>query len=202
MIDFYTNPKSRGVITRWMLEEIGAPYTTHLLDYQSTMKSPEYLAINPMGKVPAIVHDGQVVTEAAAICAHLADAFPEAGLAPAPEQRGAYYRWLFFGAGPFEAAISNAGFGFVVPEGRERAIGYGRLEDVLDTLEGHLSERRYILGEKFTAADVYLGSQIGFGAEFGLFPMRAGLSAYWERIKDRPARVRGMQLDKEADDEN
>lgn len=195
MIEFYTNPRSRGGIVRWMLEEVGAPYVTHLLEYDTTMKAPAYLAINPMGKVPAIVHDGHVVTEGAAICAYLADAFPQAGLAPPLADRSAYYRWLFFGAGPVEAAISNTGLGFVVPPDRRRAIGYGSLEDVVATLDGHFSQSPYAAGDRFTAADVYLGSQIGWGAQFGMMPMRPALTAYWERIKDRPARLRAVQMD-------
>jgi len=103
---FYTHPMSRGRIVRWMLEEVGQPYQTELLDFATTMRAPAYLAINPMGKVPALRHGEIVVTEAAAICAYLADAFPEAGLAPPPgdKRRGAYYRWLFFAAGPLDAA--------------------------------------------------------------------------------------------------
>src|SRR5919205_4677907 len=113
---------SRGRIVRWMLEEVGQPYRTELLDYASTMKAAEYRAINPMGKVPAISHGGTVVTEAAAICAYLADAFPQAGLAPAPgdRRRGPYYRWMFFAAGPLEAAASNKAMGFEVPPERRR----------------------------------------------------------------------------------
>jgi glutathione S-transferase len=123
---FYTHPQSRVRIVRWMLEEVGKPYRTELLDYGTTMKAPAYLAINPMGKVPALRHGDTVVTEAAAICAYLADAFPAAGLAPAPGdwRRGPYYRWLFFTAGPVEAAAFNKMAGLVVPEGRERMIGY------------------------------------------------------------------------------
>ena len=113
-VQFYTNPMSRGQIVRWMLEETGAPYEAHILDYQTTMKSPDYLAINPMGKVPAIVHHGKVVTECAAICAYLADAFPAASLAPTGEERADYYRWLFFAAGPVEAAVTNRAAGFAV----------------------------------------------------------------------------------------
>jgi glutathione S-transferase len=122
---FYTNPQSRGRIVRWMLEEVGQPYRTELLNYGTTMKAPEYLTVNPMGKVPALRHGDTVVTETAAICAYLADAFPEAGLAPAPGDRlrGPYFRWLFFAAGPIEAAASNKALGFVVPEGRERMMG-------------------------------------------------------------------------------
>ncbi len=106
-IQFYTNPMSRGQIARWMLEEVGEPYDMHILDYASGMKAPDYLAINPMGKVPAIVHRGKVVTECAAICAYLADAFPAAGLAPAEDEKADYYRWFFFAAGPVEAAVSK-----------------------------------------------------------------------------------------------
>ena len=120
-LTFYTHPQSRGRIVRWMLEEVGTPYDTVLLDYGTTMKAPEYLAINPMGKVPAIQHGQTVVTEAAAICAYLADAFPQVGLAPAPDDqlRGPYFRWLFFAAGPLGAAASNKATGFVVLPERE-----------------------------------------------------------------------------------
>ena len=107
----YTNPMSRGRIARWMLEEIGAPYRTEIVEFGPTMKAPEYLAINPMGKVPAIRHGETVVTECAAICAYLADAFPDADLAPPLAERGAYYRWLFFAAGPLEAAITDRDLG-------------------------------------------------------------------------------------------
>src|SRR5215831_8645523 len=136
-LTFYTHPMSRGRVVRWMLEEIGQPYRTELLDYSTTMKAPAYLAINPMGKVPAIRHGETVVTESAAICAYLADAFPQTGLAPPPDDRlrGPYYRWLFFAAGPLEAAVSDKAMGFVVPPERERMMGYGRLEHVIDTLE-------------------------------------------------------------------
>src|ERR1700755_426879 len=121
---FYTNPRSRGRIARWMLEEVGQPYRTEILDFATTMKAPAYLAINPMGKVPALRHGDIVVTETAAICAYLADGFPQATLAPpsGARLRGAYYRWLFFTAGPVEAAVSNKALGFQVPPERERMI--------------------------------------------------------------------------------
>src|SRR6188472_3153440 len=135
----YTNPMSRGRIARWMLEEVGQPYRTELLDYATTMKAPEYLAINPTGKVPAIRHGDTVVTEAAAICAYLADAFPAAKLAPplGDRARGPYYRWLFFGAGPVEAAVTAKSCGFVVPDDpRSRGmVGWGSLEAVVEALE-------------------------------------------------------------------
>ena len=161
---FYTNPMSRGRIARWMLEEVGHPYHTELLDYATSMKSPAYLAINPMGKVPALRHGATVVTEAAAICAYLADAFPAAGLAPPPGSpaRGAYYRWLFFGAGPLEAAVTNKAMGFVVPEDRRAMAGYGSLDDVTETIEGALSKSDYLVGSSFTAADLYVGAQLGW----------------------------------------
>lgn len=157
-LHFYTNPMSRGRIVRWMLEEVGAPYETHLLDFATGAKSPDYLAINPMGKVPAIRHGGTVVTECAAICAYLADAFPDAGLAPAPVARGDYYRWMFFAAGPVEAAVTNKALGFAVPPERRGMAGYGSFEAVMDTLEQAVKGRQYIAGERFSAADVYFGS--------------------------------------------
>jgi len=163
----YTNPMSRGRIARWMLEEVGAPYRTEILEYGTTLKAPAYLAINPMGKVPAITHNGVVVTEGAAICAYLADAFPRAGLAPphgAPA-RAPYYRWLFFAAGPVESAVTNKSLGFEVPAGRETMAGYGSFAQVIDALEGAVSKTDYVAGDAFTAADVYFGSQIGWGMQ-------------------------------------
>src|ERR1700744_68978 len=121
---FHTNPMSRGRIARWMLEEVGGPYRPEIRDFQN-MKSPDYLAVNPMGKVPAIQHGDKVVTECAAICAYLADAFPKAGLAPPLDARGDYYRWMFFSAGPLEAATTNKALGFEVPAERRRMCGYG-----------------------------------------------------------------------------
>jgi glutathione S-transferase len=194
---FYTHPMSRGRIVRWMLEEIGQPYRTELLEYGTSMKSPDYLAVNPMGKVPALRHGNTVVTEGAAICAYLADAFPDAGLAPSvgDPRRGTYYRGLFFGAGPVEAAASNKAMGFVVPQDRERMIGYGRLGDVVTTLERAVSDGPYLVGDRFTAADVYLGSQIGWGMQFGTIEKRPAFERYWERIRARPAAERARAID-------
>ncbi|MDB5483830.1 MAG: glutathione S-transferase [Caulobacteraceae bacterium] len=192
---FYTNPMSRGRIVRWMLEEVGAPYRTEILDYASSLKSPAYLAINPMGKIPAVVHRGVVVTECAAICAYLADAFPQAGLAPPTAERGPYYRWMFFAAGPVEAASTNKSMGFeVTPEG-QRMAGYGNLGLVVDTLEGAVSKSDYVAGDKFTAADVYVGSQIGWGMQFGWLEKRPAFEAYWARISQRPAAIRAREID-------
>jgi glutathione S-transferase len=194
---FYTNPMSRGRIVRWMLEEVGQPYRTELLDYEATMKAPAYLAINPMGKVPAIRHGDAVVTECAAICAYLADAFPEAGLAPPPgdRSRAPYYRWLFFAAGPVEAAVTNKALNMVVPEGRERTVGYGTFADVMNALDVAVSQGDYLAGSGFTAADVYVGSQIGFGLAFGTIEKRPAFERYWARINARPAAVRAKQID-------
>lgn len=192
----YTNPMSRGRIARWMLEEVGQPYRAELLEYGS-MKAPAYRAINPMGKVPALRHGDTVVTETAAICAYLADAFPQAGLAPSvsDRHRGEYYRWMFFAAGPVEAAVTNKALGFVVPEGRERMAGYGSFAEVMDALDAAVSKDDYLVGESFTAADVYLGSQIGFGLMFGSIEKRPAFERYWERISARPAARRAKEID-------
>lgn len=192
---FYTNPMSRGRIVRWMLEEVGAPYRTEVLDYGAAMKSAEYLAVNPMGKVPAIVHRGQTVTEVAAICAYLADAFPAAGLAPPPDERGGYYRWLFFFAGAVEAALVNRRLGVEVPQDQERMVGYGNYARVLDTIEKAVAAGPYIAGETFTAADVYCGSHVGWGMQFGTLEKRPAFEDYWGRIGERPARIRATELD-------
>ena len=193
----YTNPQSRGRIARWMLEEIGQPYKTEILDYASTMKAAAYLAINPMGKVPALRHGDVVVTEAAAICAYLADAFPQAGLAPpsGDRLRGPYYRWLFFAAGPVESANTHKAMGFVVPPGRERTMGYGTAEQAMGVLEQAVSKADYLVGNRFSAADLYVGSQIGFGLMFGMIEKRPAFLQYWQRLSSRPAYVRASKLD-------
>ncbi len=194
---FYSHPMSRSRIVRWMLEEIGAPYETRILEFGHSMKAPDYLAINPMGKVPAIRHGETVVTETAAICAYLADAFPAAGLAPSPgsRQRGPYYRWLFFGAGPVEAAVTDKALGFVIPAEREGMVGYGNLERTLAALEGALYRSEYLAGDRFTAADVFVGSQIGWGMAFRGIDKRPVFEDYWERLSKRPAAIRAKAID-------
>ena len=190
----YTNPMSRGRIARWMLEETGVDYRVEVLG--DAVKSPEYLKVNPMGKVPAIQHGDVVVTEAAAICAYLADAFPEAGLAPPANARGAYYRWLFFAAGPLEAATLNHSLGFEVPAELERSAGYGTLQAVIDTLEGALSGGPYVAGESFSAADVYVGAHIGWGMHLmKTIEPRPVFEDYWKRVGERPAHVRAEAKD-------
>lgn len=192
---FYTNPMSRGRIVRWMLEETGADYETVVLDYASTMKEEPYLSINPMGKVPAIVHSGHVVTECAAICAYLADAFPEAGLAPPTGDRADYYRWLFFAAGPVEQAVTNKSMGVAPTEQQQRMAGYGNYDLAVDTLEKAVSAHPYIAGDSFTAADVYVGSQVGWGTQFGTLPKRDAFTDYLGRIMSRDACKRANDLD-------
>jgi len=197
-LTFYTNPMSRGQIIRWMLEEVGAPYEQEPLDYDDTgMKGDAYLAINPMGKVPAIKHDNKIVTECAAICAYLADAFPEAELAPRDDERADYYRWLFFAAGPVEQAITDRNFGLTLSEGQERSAGYGSYDKAVAALEGAVTGRDYICGDRFTAADVYVGSQIDWGLQFGTLPSLPAFEAYAARLRERNTYKRAKAIDAE-----
>lgn len=198
-IVFYTHYWSRGRVARWMLEEVGAPYRTVLLDYGTTMKEPDYLAINPMGKVPALTHRGVTVTETAAICAYLADAFPQAGLAPERDDpaRGAYYRWMFFSAGPVELAVTLHNLGVTVAQDKRTMVGTGSSGDVADILAALLKDREFILGDRFSAVDVYLGSQISWGTRFQTLPAREAFVPYLERIMSRPAALRALAIDEE-----
>jgi glutathione S-transferase len=194
---FYTNPMSRGRIARWMLEEVGQPYRTEVLDFGTTMKAPDYMAINPMGKVPALRHGDAVVTEAGAICAYLADAFPQAGLAPPLGDRGRapYFRWMFYAAGPFEAAVTNRSLSVEVPPERKGMVGYGSFEDVMDALEYAVTRSEFVAGNRFTAADVYFGSSIGWGLMFGSIEKRPAFQDYFGRLATRPAAVRAREID-------
>ena len=198
-LTFYTNPMSRGRVARWMLEEVGEPYEVRFVDYGGPMKGPEYRAVNPMGKVPALKHGEAVVTEVAAICAYLADAFPKAGLAPPPPERADYYRWLFFFAGPVEMATVNESFGWRTDDPMERGrTGYGTIKAVLDTMEGAVREREFIAGDAFTAADVYCGMHVFWGLKFGSIERRPAFEAYWSRLAEREAFKRAAKLDDEA----
>ena len=192
---FYTNPMSRGRVVRWMLEEVGAPYETKILDYATSLKAPEYLTINPMGKVPAIVHRSKAVTETAAICAYLADAFPEAGLAPPLNDRADYYRWLFFTAGPVEAAFSNRAAGFVPDADKQRMFGYGSYDLAIDAFESAVRGKEFVAGGRFSAADVYVGSMLAFMMGFKLMEPRPVFSEYVERLEARPAWKRAKEID-------
>ena len=179
----YTNPMSRGRIVRWMLEEVGRPYAAEILDFAGSMKSPEFLAINPMGKVPAL-RTGHGDHRGRRDLAYLADAFPEAGLAPPPAspERGPYYRWLFFAAGPLEAAVTDKALGWQVPVEREPAVGYGSLERTLNAVEGVLYGNDYIAGNQFTAADVYVGAAIGWGMKWKTIEKRPAFERYWSLL--------------------
>ena len=193
---FFTHPQSRGRIVHWMMEELGEPYETVWLDFSTSMKAPEYLAVNPMGKVPALQHGATVVTEAAAICAYLADHFGAKQLIPpvGSPLRAAFYRWMFFAAGPLEAAVTAKAMGWIVPDDRRRMVGFGSDEDVLHALEFALSPGPYICGEQFTAADVYVGSQIGWGLMFGSLEKRPLFEQYVARLNARPAALRANEL--------
>ncbi len=195
-LTFYTNPMSRGRIARWMLEEVAQPYETVVLGYGTSMKAPDYLAINPMGKVPAIKHGNAVVTEGAAICTYLADVFPDADLAPKTnEEKARYYRWMFFAAGPVEAAANAKAMGWSAPEDKERMLGFGSMAHVLDALEFALKDTPYVAGDRFTAADVYFGSHIMWGTQFGTLEKRPAFDAYMGRLHARPAAGRAREID-------
>jgi glutathione S-transferase len=192
----YTNPQSRGRIAHWMLEEIGVPYETVWLDYGTTMKAESYRAVNPMGKVPALKHGATIVTEAAAICAYLADRFPEKGLLPPPAHaaRGPYFRWLFFAAGPLEMAATAKALGWQVPAGKNAMVGFGSYAETLDALEEALVPGPYLCGEQFTAADVYVGSGLGWGMMFGTIEKRAAFESYVGQLHARPAAQRANRI--------
>jgi len=194
---FYTNPQSRGRIVRWMLEEVGEPYQTEIVPYDR-IKDQSYLAVNPMGKVPAIRHRGHVVTECAAICAYLADVFPDAGLGPSEDEKADYYRWLFYAAGPVEQAVMNHHAGWDPAPEQERMFGYGSYDKVVAVLGELFSLRDYVCGGRFTAADVYLGSAILWGTQFGTLPQRDSFARYVERLRAREAMQRAWQKDDEA----
>ena len=195
---FYSNPMSRGRIARWMLEETGADYETKWLRYGPEMNTDAYARVNPMRKVPAVVHDGKVVTECAAICLYLADAFPQADLAPRLDQRADYYRWMLFAAGPWEQSTTVKSLGVDVPADKSGFVGFGDHERTLKTLLGIVPKEGYLLGEKFTALDVYLGGQIGWGVQFGSVPKTPEVEAYVQRIQSRRGFVRASEVDNAA----
>ncbi|UXN02640.1 MULTISPECIES: glutathione S-transferase family protein [unclassified Bartonella] len=193
-IQFYTHPQSRGCTVRWFLEELGIAYDAHILDYGTTMKEQSYLDINPMGKVPAIVHNGKVVTETSAICLYLADAFFDKGLAPALSDRADYYRWSFFIAGPFEAAFID-GFRKLEIKPEERImLGYGTIEEMMTILANHLKNREFVAGDKFTAADCLVGAFCAFAIFKGGLENEI-LKDYCLRLSERPAYKRARAID-------
>jgi glutathione S-transferase len=195
-LTLYTHPQSRGRIAHWMLEEIGLPYDTMWLEFGPQMKSAAYLAVNPMGKVPALRHGEVIVTETAAICAYLADRFPERGLIPPPGDpaRGAWFRWLFFAAGPLETAVAVKAMGWDVPAEKGAFLGFGSYRETLDALEGAVAATPYLCGEQFTAADVYVGAHLGWGMMFGTIDKRPAFETYVARLDARPAAQRADRL--------
>jgi glutathione S-transferase len=192
---FYTHPMSRARITRWMLEETGLPYEEVVLEYGTTMKAPEFLAINPMGKVPALVHNGVAITENAAICLHLADMVPELGLLPPPgtPERGACYRWMLF-ASPLEFFITARRHGSIAPS---MESGYGNEADLLRTLEGAISGKQYLVGDRFTVADLYLSAFIGYYIQIGELEPKPVFQDYATQHLQRPASQRATAHDNE-----
>lgn len=196
-LTLFTNPNSRGRIVRWMLEELEVPYNTTVLEYGGDIKSPYYLKLNPMGKVPAIKHGDLVVTEGAAICAYLADHFADKQLAPAlnSPERGTYYRWLFFAAGPLEMATTAKAYDWRIDAENAQSVGSGLYQDVLTTLESALEKGPYLCGEQFTAADIYVGSHISWGMMFKSLEERPSFKRYVQRLESREAAIRANQLD-------
>ncbi|MGD2132434.1 MAG: glutathione S-transferase family protein, partial [Maricaulaceae bacterium] len=178
-LEFFSNPRSRGRIVHWLLEEIGQPYETRWIAYgPDAHKGADYRAINPMGKFPAIRHDGRVVTETPAICVYLADVFPDAGLGPTTEEKANYFRWLFFAAGPLEQAQTAHGLGWEVPGEHKGAVGFGSRDETIGALEGLLASRDYVCGGRFTAADVYLGARVAWELAGGLLPDAPAFTGY------------------------
>ncbi len=201
---FFTNPMSRGQIARWALHEAGASYEQVLVPW--TDKPAALLAANPMGKVPTIIHHSQsgdqLVSECAAICAYLADAHPAAGLGPTADERADYYRWMFFAAGPVETAITARSMGWEVPKDREMMAGWGSYERTVAALEGHFASHAFVCGDRFTMADVYVGSQVDWGLTFGSIPPNAAFVAYAERLQARDAYKAAKAIDHQLIEES
>ena len=195
----YTHPMSRGRVARWMLAACGAAYETVLLDYGTTMKDAAYRAINPMGKVPALQHGDAMITETGAILAYLAELFPDKQLAPATgsPERASYLRWLFFVAGPVEASTTAQKEGWLKSQTRQQALsaGFGHFDDVVRTLQHAVHGKRYVCGEHFTAADLYLASYIGWSMMDGTLPKLPEFEAYAMPLLQRAAAVRADEID-------
>jgi glutathione S-transferase len=198
-LTLYHASPSRSSIALWMLEELGQPYDIHLLSLaKGENRAPDYLAINPMGKVPALRDGDTVITEVAAICTYLADAFPQAKLnvAIGTPQRGVYLKWLFFCPGCIEPAVIDR----AAPrkeEARRAMLGYGDFDTTMNTVAAAVAKGPWLMGEQFTAADVVIGANIRWGMMFKMIPERPEFSAYAARIAARPAAQRAEAKDKE-----
>ena len=198
-LTLYHASPSRSSIVRWMLEETGEPYDLHLLKLaEGEQMKPDYLAVNPMGKVPALRHGDAVITEAAAICTYLADEFPHAHLnVPIGDpRRGVYLKWLFFGPACIEPAITDRAFPRV-EQPRRSTLGYGDFDTVMDVVAKGLAKGPYLMGEQFTAADVVIGSTLRWGMMFNLLPKRPEFVNYVQRLEKRPALQMVTVLDQE-----
>jgi glutathione S-transferase len=198
-LTLYHAAPSRSSIAHWMLEEVGQPYDLHVLSLKDgDNRKPAYLAVNPMGKVPALKHGETVITEAAAICCYLADAFPQAGLAVpiGDPRRGTYLKWLFFGPSCIEPAVTDQAFKRAEAPPRS-TLGYGDYDTVMDVLAGAVRKGPYLMGEQFTAADVVIGSGLRWGMAFKLIPERPEFTAYTARLAARPALKRAQAKDAE-----
>lgn len=194
---FYTHPWSRGRIVRWMLEEVGADYEVVVKEFGDSIKAPDYLAINPMGKVPALVHGDVVITEVSAICTYLADRFPQKNLAPpidSPE-RGTYLRWIFFIAGPLEMATTAKAFNWRIDAENAQAVGCGFITDAINAMELAIQNGPYICGDQFTTADVLAASYLGWEMQQKVIEERTSFREYVNRMEKRPAAIRANQLD-------
>lgn len=198
-IAFYTNPQSRGQIVHWMLEELAEPYDIHWIEYGEQMKGADYLAINPMGKVPAVTHHGTVITECPAICTYLAAAYPEKQLIPASSDPALadFYRWMFFTAGPLEQAASVQSMGWEVSAEQSRTLGFGTVAAALDAVEIALQDGPFVCGDSFSAVDVYLGSALNWGMMFGTLEKRESFQTYVGELVKRPAYLRAQQINAE-----
>ena len=198
-LTLYHAAPSRSSIVRWMLEELGEPYDIHLLNLtKGEQLAPDYLAINPMGKVPALKHGEAIVAEAAAICTYLADEFPQAKLSIpiGDKRRGEYLKWLFFGPSCIEPAMIDR----AMPRSeqpRRGTLGYGDFATVMDVTARAVEPGPYLMGEQFTAADVVIGSTLRWGLMFKLLPERPEFMRYVGRLQERPALQRAIAADQE-----
>ena len=195
-IVLYTHPQSRGRNVVWMLEECGAEYETVLMNFGEDLHSPAYLAVNPMGKLPALKYGDTVITEASAIITFLADLFPQAQLAPAhvDGQRGEYYRWLFYTASSVEAALMEVAFQLPIQPSMRKFLGYDSMEQVIATLDGQLSKQSYLLGEHFQSCDLLLAGLLMFAIRSGALSPTPAMQAYLARITERAAYQKMLQM--------
>lgn len=195
---FFFNPMSRAQIARWALHEAGADYEPVLVDW--TDKPQALLDANPMGKLPTIIHHhgghDHVVSEAAAVCHYLAE-MSAPDLLPKVEEKAAYFRWLFFAAGPLEQAVTNKAFGWNPDEKQEMSAGFGNFDKTVNTLDWWFSSHDYVCGQRFTMADIYVGSAVMWGLQFGTIPERANLKSYADRLQSREALRAGKAIDDE-----